>query len=54
MDEVEKLLLIWIKEDELDNDSISESIIFEKALRIHTDLLKKTLSTSVEGESWLS
>ena len=34
-DEVEKLLLIWIKEKELDGDSISEGIIREKALHIY-------------------
>ena len=51
MDEVEKLLLIWIKEKELDGDSISEGIICEKALRIYADLVKETLSTSTEGES---
>ena len=39
--EVEKLLLIWIKE--LDGDSIS--IISENALRIYADHLKETPST---------
>ena len=49
MDEVEKLLLIWIKE--IDGNSISEGIISEKTLRIYADLLKETTSTSAEGES---
>ena len=49
MDEVEKMLLIWIKE--LDGDSISEGVICEKPLRICADLLKDTPSTSAEGES---
>ena len=50
MDEVEKLLLIWIKEIELDGNSICEGIICEKALRIYSNLLKDTPSTSAEGE----
>ena len=51
MDEAEKLLLIWIREKELDGDSIGESIICEKALLIYADHLKETPSTSAEGES---
>ena len=54
MDEVEKLLLIWIREKEMDGDSISEGIICEKALRIYSDLLKETPSKSAEGESWFT
>ena len=48
VDEVEKLLLIWIKEKELDGDCISESMICEKALHINTNILKETPSTSSE------
>ena len=51
MDEVEKLLLAWIKEKELDGDGISDGIICEKALRIYADLQNQTPSTSVEGGS---
>ena len=51
MDEVEKRLLILIKEKELNGDSISEGIICEKALRIYADLPKETPSTNAEGES---
>ena len=51
MDEVEKMALIWIKEKELDGDSISEGIICEKALRINADHLKDTPSTRAEGEN---
>ena len=54
MDEVEKLASIWIKEKELDGDSISEGIICEKALCINADLIKDTPSTSAEGESELT
>ena len=51
MDKINKLLQIWIREKELDGDSISEGIICEKALRIYADLRKETPSTSAEGES---
>ena len=46
MNEVEKLLLIWIKEKEMDGDSISEGIICKKAQHIYDNLLKETPSTS--------
>ena len=45
MDEVEKLLLIWIKEKKLDGDIISAGVICDKALRIYADFLKETPST---------
>ena len=48
MDEIERLLLIWINK-KLDGDSISEGIICEKALRMYADLLKKTPSRITEG-----
>ena len=51
MDNVEKLLVIWIKEKELDGDSNREGIICGKALSVYADLLKETPSTSAEGES---
>ena len=51
MDEVEKLLLIWVTEEELDGDSICKGIICLKALRIDADLRKETPSTSDEGEN---
>ena len=50
IEEMEKLLLIFIKEKELAGDSISEAFICEKALTIYDDLLKKSASTS-GGES---
>ena len=37
-DEMERLLLLWIKEKELAGDTISEKIICEKALMIYKDL----------------
>ena len=48
MEEVEKLLLTWIKEKELADDSISDGMICEKALNIYSDLRKKTPCTIAE------
>ncbi|XP_060679998.1 tigger transposable element-derived protein 1-like [Hemiscyllium ocellatum] len=46
LDEVEKLLLVWINQKELAGDSVNETIICEKALHIHHDLLATPPSTS--------
>ncbi|GCC32241.1 hypothetical protein chiPu_0010702 [Chiloscyllium punctatum] len=46
LDEVEKLLLVWINQQELAGDSVNETIICEKALHIHRDLLVTLPSTS--------
>ncbi|XP_043575225.1 tigger transposable element-derived protein 1-like [Chiloscyllium plagiosum] len=46
LDEVEKLLLVWINQKELAGDSVNETIICEKALHIHRDLLATLPSTS--------
>ena len=54
MDEVKKLLLIWINEKQLDGDSISEGIICENALRIYANLPKDAPRTSAKGESGLT
>ena len=51
MDDVEKLLLIWMKEKELDGDGISEVIICGKTLHIYADLRKETPNTSAEDNS---
>ena len=40
LDEIEKMLLIWIKEKDLDGDSITEDITCVKVLYILADLLK--------------
>ncbi|CAI5768740.1 transposable element-derived 1-like [Podarcis lilfordi] len=50
IEEMEKLLLIWITEKQLSGDSISPSIICEKALSLHADLIKNTPGGSAEGE----
>ena len=51
IDDVEKLLVIWIRKKELDGICICEGIICEKALCMHADLLKVTPSSRAEGES---
>ncbi|GFU45088.1 tigger transposable element-derived protein 1 [Nephila pilipes] len=48
-DEMEQLLLLWIKEKQLAGDSISEAIICEKAGAIFQDLKRDV--TETEGES---
>ncbi|GCC27797.1 hypothetical protein chiPu_0006223 [Chiloscyllium punctatum] len=46
LDEVDKLLLAWINQQELAGDSFHETIICKKALHIHHDLLATLPSTS--------
>ncbi|XP_043263000.1 tigger transposable element-derived protein 1-like [Colletes gigas] len=50
LDDVERLLLIWINEKQLQGDTINESIICEKAKVIFADLVKKTPGSSTAGE----
>ena len=55
MEEMEKLLLIFIREKQMAGESVSETLICERALHIYEDLMKKSASTSSgeggEGES---
>ncbi|GFS69161.1 tigger transposable element-derived protein 1 [Nephila pilipes] len=48
-DEMEQLLLLWIKEKQLAGDSVSEAIVCEKAGVIFQDLKRDV--TETEGES---
>ncbi|XP_023230982.1 tigger transposable element-derived protein 1-like isoform X1 [Centruroides sculpturatus] len=48
LEEVEKLLLIWINEKQLAGNSLSKAIICEKARLLYQDLLKKTPGSSFE------
>ncbi|KAF2362382.1 DNA binding HTH domain Psq-type [Trinorchestia longiramus] len=50
LEEVEKLLLKFVNEELLNEDSLNEALICEKALQIYGDLVKKTPSTSAEFE----
>lgn len=46
LDDVERLLLIWINEKQLQGDTINENIICEKAKMIFAELVKQTPGTS--------
>ncbi|XP_068222881.1 putative CENPB DNA-binding domain-containing protein 1 [Palaemon carinicauda] len=48
-DEMERLLLLWIKEKELAGDLVSEAIVCKKASSIFKDLKQNAAET--EGES---
>jgi hypothetical protein len=52
LDEVERLLLLWINKRQMAGDSLSESIICEKARDINADLVKDKPSTSNNGETF--
>ncbi|XP_051783790.1 tigger transposable element-derived protein 1-like [Erpetoichthys calabaricus] len=52
LEDVEKLLLVWLNEKQLAGDSVSEAMLCEKARRIHCDLLQNYPSTSGEGEEF--
>lgn len=40
VDEIEKLLLIWVNGKQLAGDSVSDAMIYEKAKSLYADLLK--------------
>lgn len=42
VEEVEKLLMVWINEKQLAGDSVSEAIICEKARHLYSDITKDT------------
>nr|XP_020452715.1 tigger transposable element-derived protein 1 [Monopterus albus] len=50
LEDVEKLLLVWINEKQLGGDTVSENIICEKAKALYTDLVSKLPGTSTENE----
>ncbi|XP_040177160.1 tigger transposable element-derived protein 1-like isoform X2 [Rana temporaria] len=50
LEDVEKLLLIWINEKKRAGDNVSESIICEKAKALYVDLVSKQPGTSQENE----
>ena len=52
MEEMEKLLCIWINEKQLIGDVISETIICEKAKVLHDDLVKGMPDTSAQKEEF--
>ncbi|KAJ7316369.1 hypothetical protein JRQ81_002531 [Phrynocephalus forsythii] len=50
VEEMETLLLIWINEKQVAGDSISESLICEKALRLHADIIARPPGASDGAE----
>ncbi|KAF2361995.1 DDE superfamily endonuclease domain [Trinorchestia longiramus] len=50
LEDVEKLLLVWINEKQLKGNSVSETLICAKAKMLYLDLLRKTPGTSAECE----
>ncbi|KAM4688985.1 tigger transposable element-derived protein 1-like [Discoglossus pictus] len=48
LEEVEKLLYVWIQEKQLAGDSISQAIVCEKARQLHADLMKEKPTASGE------
>ncbi|UYV82829.1 hypothetical protein LAZ67_22000997 [Cordylochernes scorpioides] len=48
---MEKLLMVWVTENHLQGDTLTQTIIFEKARAIYGDLLKQTPQTSIDEAS---
>jgi hypothetical protein len=48
VEEVEKLLMVWINETQLAGDSVSEAIICEKARLLYSDITRDTPGSSAE------
>jgi len=48
VEEVEKLLMVWINEKQLAGDSVSEAIICEKARLLYSDITQDTPGSSAE------
>ncbi|KAM4048885.1 tigger transposable element-derived protein 1-like [Anomaloglossus baeobatrachus] len=50
LEDVEKLLLLWINKKQLAGDTVTENVICEKAKVLYNDLLSKLPCTSTENE----
>ncbi|XP_068087415.1 tyrosine-protein kinase Fyn isoform X1 [Hyperolius riggenbachi] len=50
LEDVEKLLLVWINEKQLAGDTVSKTFICEKAKALYTDLTSKLPGMSTENE----
>ncbi|XP_069938076.1 tigger transposable element-derived protein 1-like isoform X1 [Cherax quadricarinatus] len=50
LEDVEKLLLVWINEKQLAGDSLMTSLVCEKARQLHDELVKKLPATSDVSE----
>ncbi|CAH2327525.1 tigger transposable element-derived 1-like, partial [Pelobates cultripes] len=52
LEEVEKLLLLWIEQKQRAGDSVTKTIICEKGKALHADLLKQQPGTSADAEGF--
>ncbi|XP_010623133.1 zinc finger and SCAN domain-containing protein 29 isoform X3 [Fukomys damarensis] len=52
LEEVEKLLLVWLNEKQLAGDRVSEAMICEKARKLHSDLLQENPSISATSNEF--
>ncbi|XP_026576481.1 tigger transposable element-derived protein 1-like isoform X2 [Pseudonaja textilis] len=52
LEEMEKLLLVWLNEKQLAGDSVSEAVIWEEARMIHYNLRQKYPSSSRESDEF--
>ncbi|KAM9457775.1 tigger transposable element-derived protein 1-like isoform 1-T1 [Clarias gariepinus] len=50
LEDVEKLLLVWVNEKHLAGDNVTENLICEKAKALYADLVKNQPCTSTENE----
>jgi Mor family transcriptional regulator len=50
LEDVEKLLLVWINEKQLAGDTVTENLICEKAKALYADLVSKLPGKSTENE----
>ena len=50
LEDVEKLLLVWINEKQLAGDTVTENFICEKANTLYADFVSKLPGTSTEYE----
>ncbi|XP_053241211.1 tigger transposable element-derived protein 1-like [Podarcis raffonei] len=50
LEEVEKLLLIWLEEKQRAGDTVTEAVICKKAKALHADLVREQPGTSGEPE----
>lgn len=49
-----KLLLVWMNEKQLASDTVREAMIWEKAGKLHSDLLQENPSTSDEVQQGMN
>nr|XP_020646629.1 tigger transposable element-derived protein 1-like isoform X3 [Pogona vitticeps]XP_020646630.1 tigger transposable element-derived protein 1-like isoform X3 [Pogona vitticeps] len=52
LEEVEKLLLIWMQEKQHSGDTVTEDVICEKAKALYADLVQQEPGTSAEPEDF--